>query len=361
MALFIPISGFLGAGKTTTMLAAGRLLETQGERVSVITNDQGVNLVDSQLARDTRLSGAGEVTGGCFCCRFEDLITVVGRLREQVNPTVVLAEAVGSCTDLQSTVVAPLRRLHADEVRVAPLTVLIDPARYGGMSRLWSSGLEPDLAYLYRHQIDEADVIALNKADLLPPAARDFHLADVRTRFPHAQVLAYSAKTGAGLSELVRLWRADVRDGRRGFVIDYDRYGAAEAELAWTNMTFDLQAPNGFAPSAWIEAFLTTFSAACADEQITIGHVKVRIAAPGGTAKASLTQAGDPPSFDENLTTQATTATATLNARVQLPPERLGELIDTAARKADTANDTFSGDRDGDIFRPGYPVPVHRM
>lgn len=361
MALFIPISGFLGAGKTTTMLAAGRLLETAGERVSVITNDQGVNLVDSQLARDTKLSGAGEVTGGCFCCRFEDLITVVGRLREQINPTVILAEAVGSCTDLQSTVVAPLRRLHADEVQVAPLTVLIDPARYGSMSRLWSSGLEPDLAYLYRHQIDEADIIAFNKIDLLGDTVRDFHLADVRTRFPHARVLAYSAKTGAGLRELVAAWRADTPDGHRGFAIDYDRYGAAEAELAWTNMTFPLQAPHGFSPSAWIEAFLTAFGAACVGEQITIGHVKVRLTTPDGTAKASLTNAGDPPGFDEDLATRVTTAAATLNARVQLPPERLGELIDTAVRHADTTTDAFSGDREGDIFRPGYPVPVHRM
>src|SRR5262249_20109987 len=110
MIRFIPLGGFLGAGKTTTMLAAARLLERRGERVSLITNDQGADLVDTQLARAAGFAGVGEITGGCFCCRFDDLADVVRRLSDQVNPTVVIAEAVGSCTDLQSTVVRPLRR-----------------------------------------------------------------------------------------------------------------------------------------------------------------------------------------------------------------------------------------------------------
>src|ERR1051325_6682387 len=130
MVLFVPIGGFLGAGKTTTMLAVARLLTRDGERVSVVTNDQGADLVDSDLAKDAGLPASGEVTGGCFCCRFEDLTEVIGRLREQVDPTVVLAEAVGSCTDLQSTVLAPLRSLYGDEIAAAPLLVVVDPTRY---------------------------------------------------------------------------------------------------------------------------------------------------------------------------------------------------------------------------------------
>lgn len=120
MTRFIPLGGFLGAGKTTTMLAAARLLERQGERVSLITNDQGADLVDTQLAKASGIGGIGEVTGGCFCCRFEDLTTVVTRLTEQVNPTAIIAEAVGSCTDLQATVVRPLRQLYGDQFHIAP-------------------------------------------------------------------------------------------------------------------------------------------------------------------------------------------------------------------------------------------------
>jgi G3E family GTPase len=116
---------------------------------------------------------------------------VVTRLVEQVNPTVVIAEAVGSCTDLQSTVVRPLRQLHGDQLRTAPLTVAVDPVRHAAMTALTRhAGTEPDLAYLYRHQLDEADIIAVNKVDLLTPAAVATLTADLAAQFPHAQLVA---------------------------------------------------------------------------------------------------------------------------------------------------------------------------
>jgi G3E family GTPase len=50
-----------------------------GRRLAVITNDQGVDLVDTQIGR-TDGTSAGEVTGGCFCCRFENLVDVASTL-----------------------------------------------------------------------------------------------------------------------------------------------------------------------------------------------------------------------------------------------------------------------------------------
>src|SRR5215467_12477700 len=151
----VMVGGFLGAGKTTTMLAAARLLEARGERVAVVTNDQGTDLVDTRLAQRTdAAAGVAEVTGGCFCCRFDDLAETIARVRRENDPTVVLAEAVGSCTDLQSTVVRPLRHFYAGRLDVSPLTVLLDPMRYAALSRHWLPlADEPDLAYLYRHQL----------------------------------------------------------------------------------------------------------------------------------------------------------------------------------------------------------------
>src|ERR1700683_1859418 len=181
---FIPIGGFLGAGKTTTMLAAARQLEASGERVSGVTNAQGIDLIDTQLARATEVDSVSEVTGGCFCCRFDDLAAVIERLNDEQHPTVVLAEAVGSCTDLQSTVVRPLRQLYGETVNVSPLVVIVAPVRYGALSRLWSAAdSEPDMAYLYRHQLDEADVIAINKADLLSAEEISQMTGQIQARF----------------------------------------------------------------------------------------------------------------------------------------------------------------------------------
>ena len=47
MTRFVALSGFLGAGKTTTLITAAKLLEKTGRQVAVVTNDQGTDLIDS--------------------------------------------------------------------------------------------------------------------------------------------------------------------------------------------------------------------------------------------------------------------------------------------------------------------------
>ena len=78
-ARYIMVGGFLGAGKTTAILRMAEALDRGGRRVGLITNDQSVGLVDT-----TVLSAHGfpveEITGGCFCCRFNSLVDAAERL-----------------------------------------------------------------------------------------------------------------------------------------------------------------------------------------------------------------------------------------------------------------------------------------
>ena len=127
-ARYIMIGGFLGAGKTTGVLQLARLLNQQNLRVGLITNDQSHGLVDTSL-----LSSHGfpveEITGGCFCCKFNSLANASARLSKNQQPDVFIAEPVGSCTDLKATVDYPLRRMYGDNYRIAPLSVMVDPIR----------------------------------------------------------------------------------------------------------------------------------------------------------------------------------------------------------------------------------------
>lgn len=362
--LIVPLGGFLGAGKTTTMLAAARRWEARGETVSVVTNDQGADLVDTEAARAASIGAVAEVTGGCFCCRFDDLVAVISRLREEAAPTVVLTEAVGSCSDLRSTVVKPLRRLHGDELDVAPLTVLVDPVRYVEVSRAWQQpGTEPDLAYLYRHQLDEADVVAVNKADLLDADTAARVRAELEHRFPAARVVLLSARTGVGLDGLLDLWTTPDADAAHPdpLALDYDRYGAAEAELAWTNQTLRVSSAGGrpFTPVAWVERFADAFTDEMTRAARVVGHVKLRLTTPDGVTKVSLT--GSVPSYDEQTWTPAVAAGVVVNARVQTTPEDLDAVIERCLAAADVALGTASTGRRGDVFRPSYPTPTHRM
>ncbi len=125
------IGGFLGAGKTTAILRIAQRLAERGTRVGLITNDQSVGLVDTALLGNQGFPTA-EVTGGCFCCKFNSLMEAAEKLQQANRPEVFMAEPVGSCTDLKATVSYPLRRLYGEHYRIAPLSVLMDPvARCG--------------------------------------------------------------------------------------------------------------------------------------------------------------------------------------------------------------------------------------
>lgn len=360
MANFVPVSGFLGAGKTTTLLAAARALTGRGRRVAVVTNDQGSELVDTRLAR-AATGRVAEVTGGCFCCRFDELAGVVGELVSGGADT-VLAEAVGSCTDLRATVVRPLRARHGDGIRVAPLTAVVDPDRYALFARAWDTGADSDLAYLYRHQLAEADVIAVNKTDTLAAGRLPVLAADLARRFPHARQVAYSAASGDVAALLAAI------EGPAGPdvdpPIDYDRYAAAEAELAWLNHSVAVTAdgPDGFAPGGWAVAVLAALSDACADRGALVGHAKLTVDADGVLTKASLTEAGGAPRLDLPGPDRAARGTAVVNLRITGDPSDLDGDTTAALRAADAACRTSSTPAQvTGAFRPSYPRPTHRI
>src|SRR2546426_6653561 len=154
------VGGFLGAGKPTLLLAAGRILARRGWRTAIVTNDQGDDLVDSQWVAANGVPWA-EVGGGCFCCRFSELSHSLGSLLAR-RPHVVFAEPVGSCTDLAATVLRPMQESCGSSLRVAPLTVVIDPARRAEVDR---DDAGSDVRFLFRKQEEEADILLLSKSD----------------------------------------------------------------------------------------------------------------------------------------------------------------------------------------------------
>src|SRR6478672_9558806 len=125
---YIMVGGFLGAGKTTAILRLAERMRSQGKRIGLITNDQSIGLVDSQMLSAHQFA-VQEITGGCFCCRFNSLVEAASRLAVDEQPDVFIAEPVGSCTDLKATVDYPLRRMYFGEFSVAPFSVLVDPMR----------------------------------------------------------------------------------------------------------------------------------------------------------------------------------------------------------------------------------------
>src|SRR5919202_3078106 len=154
---FVMVGGFLGAGKTTTLARLGRHYLAKGRRVGLVTNDQAQDLVDTTSLRAQGFP-VQEVPGACFCCKFDELVAQAGDLQQAERPDVILAEPVGSCTDLVATVVQPLKDLCGDRFQVAPYSVIFKPSH--GLRILRNdagAGFSPKAAYIFRKQLEEAD------------------------------------------------------------------------------------------------------------------------------------------------------------------------------------------------------------
>src|ERR1041385_1346348 len=220
-ARYIMIGGFLGAGKTTAVGKLASQLTDQGHRVGLITNDQGRDLVDTAMLR-SRGFATEEIPGGCFCCRFNSLVEAADRLTAATRPDVFIAEPVGSCTDLVATVTYPLRRIYGNNFAIAPLSVLVDPIRALRIFGLESgSRFSEKVLYIYRKQLEEADLIVINKTDLLE-AGRLRVLEDaLGSQFPGAEIVSVSARSNQGLEAWFERLTASEQRARTGMDVDY--------------------------------------------------------------------------------------------------------------------------------------------
>lgn len=350
----IVVGGFLGAGKTTLLLRAAQLLAQQGLRVGLVTNDQGAQLVDTALASAQNVPVV-EVAGGCFCCRFPDLHVALQRLQSTVDPHVILAEPVGSCTDLMATVVRPLLALYPDQYEIAPLTILLDatrqPADYGA-----------EIGYLYQQQLAEAEVLAVSKSDLLADSAGDALIQRLDQRFAPTPVLRLSAQTDLGIAAWLQAMLAQRSQARKTLEIDYAQYAAAEAQLAWLNVQGDLTSTQPFLPPNWTNHLLRTLDQALRNRHAAIAHVKIQVTTAEAAFKASLTASGAAISWDLAPTpAPAESLHFTLNARVHSSPAHLEETVRWAFAEMTPAPTFHYIFTHFACFAPAAPQPTYRL
>ena len=146
------------------------------------------------------------------------MIAALERLAQR-DRDVLLGEPVGSCTDLAATVMRPLKTLHAGQFDLAPLSVLVDVNQVRVLARLRAAEEQTaerfpdDVLYIYEKQLEEADLIVLNKADRLAEGELAELRASLAARFPGQPLLAMSALTGEGVDAWLE-FVAGTRSGR---------------------------------------------------------------------------------------------------------------------------------------------------
>lgn len=358
------IGGFLGAGKTTAIRHYVKWLQSvKGLKTAVITNDQADGLVDSDLMEDAGIHSE-EIAGGCFCCRSDLLMETADRIVNEFDPDIILAEPVGSCTDLVATVSLPISVIFKRHFNVGPLSVLVDPFRAERVIKREAIGGTDanDLDYIYLKQLEEAQVIVVNKKELLSPERATALLRNLKQRYPQSCVFLVSARNGEGLHEWWEYLQANSAKPSGVIDMDYQRYAESEARLGWVNATYRgaLVAEQDYNEIGRVisEHVVRRFI----DERISVAHFKLRIAPREDSGSALVMQWVDDerkPEFTSFATKGFGSFRVTVNLRAESEPKLIGEIVHEAVSLGFCGTSLVQ--ESIAAFSPSAPNPVHRV
>jgi len=155
------LTGFLGAGKTTLL---NRILNGQhGLRVGVLVNDFGAINIDAELVEGVE-ENTINLTNGCVCCEIrDDLVQSLEELLTRVDAIdYVILEASG-VADPEGIVMTFLDQRYERLLRLDSITCIVDA------EAVFTYGDDENLNMLKLRQIGFADLVVLNKVDLVGP------------------------------------------------------------------------------------------------------------------------------------------------------------------------------------------------
>lgn len=350
------VGGFLAAGKTTMLNTLATRLTKRGFKVGLITNDQAADLVDTAILTCTDAE-VREVSGSCFCCNFPGFLDAIRSLVDS-GVNMIVAEPVGSCTDLSATILQPIKDQYPD-LCLAPLSVMVDPIRLKEALDLIPSLTHPDALYIVKRQMEEADRILLNKMDTLSSEQVQDCVAILKKNFS-APSFAISALHGTGVEQ----WIDDVLPvqsaGTRLATVDYDRYAHGEAVLGWLNSEVELSATSDVDWFSFAESLLSNLKKAFATVHAEIGHVKLLLECDGKMIQGNLGSINAPVDVKGDSSLNGLKVGMTLNARVQMPPDDLQKSIETVLAETVGSFHASANVADMKCLMPGRPDPTYR-
>ncbi|WP_445678825.1 cobalamin biosynthesis protein CobW [Radicibacter daui] len=197
------ITGFLGAGKTT--LVRHVIENARGRRIAIIVNEFGSLGIDGDILRSCAVPGCTEediveLANGCLCCTVADefLPTIEALLARENPPEHILIETSGLALPKPLLKAFDWPAVRSRVTVDGVITVVDGPAVAAGRfaedpeaveaQRAADASLDHDnpLAEVFEDQLGSADLVILNKTDLLDEAAIDALGAEIASRTPRA-------------------------------------------------------------------------------------------------------------------------------------------------------------------------------
>lgn len=246
---------------------------------------------------------------------------------------------------------------------MAPLSVLVDPIRAERILGLETGRtFAPKVLYVYEKQLEEADVIIINKRDVLDEPRLERLRQALRARYAQAKLFAVSARTGDGVAEWFDYVLASANGSQEAPEVDYEIYAEGEALLGWLNATVNITSIQEFDGNAFLDSLASGLRTAVGDAEIA--HLKMTLSPTNegnDIAVLNLVRTDGTPELSHRLAAPVQNAELILNLRAEDDPERLWlqteAVLSTVAAEyglnAEVAQHEF--------FRPSKPNPTYRM
>jgi Ni2+-binding GTPase involved in maturation of urease and hydrogenase len=354
------VGGFLGSGKTTAILQATKYLHQNKKKVGVITNDQGKQQVDTQFIKSHDIPSR-EVADGCFCCNYDELEKSIASLKLNERPDIIFAESVGSCTDLAATVINPLLSFNPGQYEVI-LSVFTDIRLLVKFLQNDKTIFYENVNYIYEKQLEEADIIVVNKIDLLTEEQLELAKQLIKAEYGD-KIIRYQNSLS---KESIKQWLALISDHFQNFSlrpsleIDYDIYGAGEAELAWLDEEIGIVTTDKNAVEASY-LLINKIYGKITELGYPIGHLKFLIDNGLKQKKISFTSISTIPNSDNASYLETNRIIILINARVQISPVLLQKIVADAINETELLENCKIIVNNLSAFQPSYPRPTHRI
>jgi len=285
------VGGFLGSGKTTAINNAAKRLYSKSIKTGVITNDRYEFPEETDIVRSD-YNPAEQVISGCFSSNLDTLSDKIVRLYQDTQPDYLFAESVGSCTDLVANVMKPLMIFNNHIFESLTLSIIVDArmllAYLKGDKLLFGD----DVIYIFEKQIEEADLLVINKIDLLSEAVFPELKRLVNNYLPGKNIITQNSFNSQNIDNWL-----DTLDGlpqrkRESLEIDYQSYSKGEADLTWLEEEINFNATKRDAGEYAIR-FIEKVVSEIRQNQIQVGHIKFMLMDGERTQKISFTVYGD--------------------------------------------------------------------
>lgn len=200
----IIIGGFLGSGKTTTILNIGKYYSIERkEKVGIIVNEIGDVGIDGDIINQYGLN-AKEITSGCICCSLkvslrETLITMIS----EYKPDIIIIEPTGIAFPNQIKNEINLMNL-SQKYQMFPLITLVDCGRFKQIFK----GLNKFLV----NQLKDTDIVILNKIDLVDDHNLEMITESIKQINSFAKIIHFSNNKPAIVQKFIKTYLENNND-----------------------------------------------------------------------------------------------------------------------------------------------------